>query len=77
MGALVAMRADIDNKSAGSDVDLIGTEQEHDIRRARLRHVDSTQAALARHEAKIKCTDTRRCRMQNSQAIPVLALRHV
>jgi histidinol-phosphate aminotransferase len=71
MRAAITMRALVDNKSARRDIDLVGAEIEQNIHSARSCHGPGVQAALARHEAEIKATHSRRCCMQDSKAVPV------
>ncbi len=48
MRAAIAVRADVDRKGAGRNLDLVDAEQEGDIQHAGLRHLDRAPPAFAR-----------------------------
>src|SRR5450631_3106419 len=70
--ATIAVGALVDHESSRLHRNLIGAKQIENVERAAFCHGRRVKAALPWHETKIETANTRRRRMQDSEAVPVL-----
>ena len=70
MRPAIAMRADISDKRARLDVNLVRAEVDQHVERVRLRHRRRVEPAFARHEAEIESADARSCAVQHIETVP-------
>ena len=68
----VTMRADINDKTARTDVDLVRAQKEQHVGTIAFRHLQGRVSALARHEADIERADAGGRLVQHGEAIPVV-----
>src|ERR1700730_1179853 len=66
------MGTDIDDKSSGGDLDLVGSEQKDCSEPTRFCHLPRCASARTRREIHIECSHTRGRRVQHAVAIPAL-----
>ena len=72
MRSAIAMCADVDNKGAGLDVDLVGAKIDEDVDRICLRHGGDVQALFAGDEAEIEAAYARCGAVQHVEPAPAV-----